>query len=323
MVEAFYINGIFERVLEEIRLSQDERPQEHHFLQPYYPLPYTRLRDSPPTIETPVTLYASITTDLHHVYYTAEIVNWEDKAAMSPQRKDEVDSRIKAAQPDEGGFNEEGRTPADKPSVNLLTIRNLEKLNRIFSVTELIKDSDAAPVRPRVQPGGFSYIRRREIDSFLTEADVNAAVGGVSASGQFDPVGVEDAREKVAASIVRRQGQPEFRGKLLVAYAGRCAITGYDSEQALEAAHIHPYKGPATNHIQNGLLLRADIHTLFDLGLIGINPDTYEVMIREELQNTEYRELQGKKVRLPEERELRPNADALREHWENPRQRRR
>ncbi len=41
----------------------------------------------------------------------------------------------------------------------------------------------------------------------------------------------------------------------------------------VEAAHIRPYRGEEDNHIENGLLLRADIHTLFDLDLLGINPD--------------------------------------------------
>ncbi len=319
MVEAFYINGVFESVLEEIRLSQVERPQEHHFLQPYYYLPYTRLRDSPPTIEAPVTLYASITSDLHHVLYTAEIVDWEDKTAISPQRKDEVDSRIKATQPNEGGFNEGGRTPADRPSVNLLTVRNLQKLDRIFSVTELIKDSDGTPVRPRVQPGGFSYVHRRVVVPFVTELDVGDASNVATESGQFDPRDIEDARDRVATSIARRRGQPEFRRKLLAVYQGRCAITGYDAEQALEAAHIHPYRGRHTNHVQNGILLRADIHTLFDLGLVGIEPDTGEVIIRPELNGTQYAQLAGRKARMPQDVDERPSAESLRMHWQHAR----
>ena len=48
------------------------------------------------------------------------------------------------------------------------------------------------------------------------------------------------------------------------AYGGRCAITGYDVEEALQAAHIVPYLGPQSNTVNNGLLLRADVHNLFD-----------------------------------------------------------
>ena len=227
-----------------------------------------------------------------------------------------MDKRIRDFQPKEVGFNEGGRTPADRPSVNLLTIRNLQKLGPPFSITELIKDSDGTPLKPRVQPGGFSYVRRRETTSFLTAADVATAIERADGSGQFDPQNVDDARERVAASIVRRQGQPEFRNQLLRAYGGRCAITGYDVEEALEAAHIYPYKGTETNHVQNGLLLRADIHTLFDLGLIGIHPDNSTVWISKRLKGTSYDKLDGGKALLPEKPLLQPDPDALRAHLE-------
>ncbi len=48
------------------------------------------------------------------------------------------------------------------------------------------------------------------------------------------------------------------------AYGGRCAVTNCDIEDVLEAAHISPYNGPSTDQVYNGLLLRTDIHTLFD-----------------------------------------------------------
>ncbi|WP_200883691.1 HNH endonuclease [Archangium violaceum] len=53
-----------------------------------------------------------------------------------------------------------------------------------------------------------------------------------------------------------------------VAYGGRCALTDCEEPRVLEAAHIFPYHGPQTNHVTNGLLLRADLHVLFDLGLL-------------------------------------------------------
>jgi len=47
----------------------------------------------------------------------------------------------------------------------------------------------------------------------------------------------------------------------------------------LEAAHIKPYRGKTDSHLENGLLLRADLHTLFDLNLIGVEPDTLTVRV--------------------------------------------
>jgi len=77
--------------------------------------------------------------------------------------------------------------------------------------------------------------------------------------GTFDPRNDKDARDRAAALIVRRQGQPEFRKKLLRAYNNRCAISGCDCPDTLEAAHIRPYKGKHTNHVKNGILLRSDL----------------------------------------------------------------
>ena len=88
----------------------------------------------------------------------------------------------------------------------------------------------------------------------------------------FNPSEMEDQRAKSIAEIVRRRGQAKFRKTLLEAYNSKCVVTGCDAAEALEAAHITPYLGEETNHPQNGLLLRADIHSLFDLGLLSVDP---------------------------------------------------
>src|SRR5262249_48430542 len=69
---------------------------------------------------------------------------------------------------------------------------------------------------------------------------------------------------KVKWAIHDRRGDEEFRAKLLAAYGGRCAITGCDAEAALEAAYIVGDAETGEQDVSNGLLLRADIHTLFD-----------------------------------------------------------
>ncbi len=137
---------------------------------------------------------------------------------------------------------------------------------------------------------------------------------------EFDPAIVEDELERKLSSIVPRPGQNKFREKLLKAYGEHCAITGYDAEKALQAAHIRPYKGRKTDRVDNGLLLRADIHNLFDAYLLGIDPDTGDVWISNELKDTKYAELEGKKAQVPEKPAHRPKADALRERWEKARE---
>lgn len=130
----------------------------------------------------------------------------------------------------------------------------------------------------------------------------------------FDPNNIIDGRERAIASIVRRRGQPKFRKILLEIYQGRCAITGTNAEHVLEAAHILPYKGEFTNHPTNGLLLRADLHTLFDLRLIAIDTTKMQVIISPALLDTSYRDIGGSSLHLPQRESDWPSKKALEIH---------
>lgn len=128
----------------------------------------------------------------------------------------------------------------------------------------------------------------------------------------FDPADQDDARRRTLAEIVRRQGQRAFRKELMANYGGACAITGCSVSWVLEAAHISPYRGPATNRADNGLLLRADLHTLFDLGLLTIEPSTLLVRVSQQIVDPDYRFLDGLKLRVSNSA---PSKAALEEHW--------
>ncbi len=134
------------------------------------------------------------------------------------------------------------------------------------------------------------------------------------AVGVFDPDNLPDARDRVVASIVRRRGQGAFRRALLGAYDRRCALTGCEVVDVLEAAHITPYRGIETNHPTNGLLLRSDVHTLFDLGLISIHPDTRRVVAAPVLRGTVYNRLARERLAAPNDRAFSPSRAALAEH---------
>lgn len=127
----------------------------------------------------------------------------------------------------------------------------------------------------------------------------------------FDPTDLEDARERISREITCRRGQRAFREALLRAYDGRCAITGCDVKDVLEAAHIVPYLGPLTNRTDNGLLLRADIHTLFDCGLITIDTRTRTVRVAARLLGTDYGRLDGMPLRSPAAMGDAPSGQAL------------
>lgn len=139
---------------------------------------------------------------------------------------------------------------------------------------------------------------------------------GLAKSGSFDPNSAEDGREPAMTSILLRRGQPKFREDLLSAYGGRCAITGCDVEAANDAARITSYKGANTNVVDNGLLLRADIHTLFDLGKIAVETKTMTAIIAPSLVGTHYGFLQGQPLTLPKNPALAPSRKALDSHRE-------
>lgn len=124
----------------------------------------------------------------------------------------------------------------------------------------------------------------------------------VDESGYFLPESVEDQRNRALRSIVQRRGQKEFRAALLEAYGGRCAMTGCAVTDVLEAAHIHRYMGKGTNIVSNGLLLRADVHTLFDLNLVGVDISTMRICISPSLGGSSYAELDGRLLAAPAER---------------------
>ena len=121
----------------------------------------------------------------------------------------------------------------------------------------------------------------------------------------------EDTRKAVLRSIKARRGQQAFRESLRHRYGDRCQISGCELLDVLEAAHIRPYRGDNDHNPANGLLLRSDLHTLFDLDLIGIEPDTFTVRVHPQA-NAEYGRHDGEKL-LCDGAE--PNREALSLRW--------
>lgn len=125
-----------------------------------------------------------------------------------------------------------------------------------------------------------------------------------------------DTRERALRMTHQREGQTVFRDALLTAYEGRCCITGLTIEQALEAAHISAYRGDASNHLQNGLLLRADLHRLFDRLMLSVDPASLTVRLAPTLrEHAEYGHLNGTPLNFGAS-SARPSGRALSAHWD-------
>jgi len=145
---------------------------------------------------------------------------------------------------------------------------------------------------------------------------LNNVASILSKLNEFNPTSTIDAREKVERSIVLRRGQKKFREALIILYEEKCAISGTSVKDALEAAHIQPYKGEDWNHPTNGILLRADLHTLFDLKMISIDPSNNKVVISKELENTYYAQYRDKKIFTVKDKNCLPNKQALKYHFD-------
>jgi len=130
-----------------------------------------------------------------------------------------------------------------------------------------------------------------------------------------------DARYGEPHLIRPRLGQGAFRLAVTDANNRECAITGGRVLPALEAAHIQSYSSGGEHEVSNGLLLRRDIHSVFDAGYLTFDEDLRVVVsdrVRTEFNNgNEYRRLQGQQLRPPSQFTLRPDLERLKWHREN------
>ena len=120
---------------------------------------------------------------------------------------------------------------------------------------------------------------------------------------------------KVFREVRQRLGQSEFRSSIMEAYSSTCAVTGCKVEAALEAAHIHGFADSLSNSVNNGVLLRADVHTLFDRNLLGFEPTTLTVRLASSLKNSSYGSHEGVDLQVPEDESLQPSVTELQAKW--------
>ena len=131
----------------------------------------------------------------------------------------------------------------------------------------------------------------------------------------------ESIRYGTPTIVTPRLGQGSFRIIVTDTYRRRCAVTQEKTLPALEAVHIKPFGDSGPPRVQNGVLVRADIHKLFDTGYATISPDyRFEVSrrIREEFENGgDYYAMHGKQLHLPVQEKLRPANEFITWHNDN------
>ena len=135
------------------------------------------------------------------------------------------------------------------------------------------------------------------------------------------PIEEPQPRYGEPVAVLPRLGQGSFRLIVTDSYERRCAFTNSPVLHMLEAAHIRPYSSGGTHAPSNGILLRQDLHTLFDRGYMTVTPNhqiEISSRIKEEFHNgKEYYALHGQNMRLPDYGDRRPSPDSLKWHNEN------
>lgn len=130
---------------------------------------------------------------------------------------------------------------------------------------------------------------------------------------------IYDVTKGDAILTIPRVGQQAFKAVIAENYHHRCAITGEKVRPVLEAAHILPVEAGGQHRIDNGLLLRSDVHTLFDRGYIGVdlkNRLRVSPALRAQFGNGDwFYAREGTEIALPDRREDRPNREFL--EWHN------
>ena len=116
----------------------------------------------------------------------------------------------------------------------------------------------------------------------------------------------------------QRLGQRAFQAVVLGAYERRCAVTGDKIRPVLQAAHIRPLPAGGEHRLDNGLLLRSDVHTLYDRGYLAVDPQHRLLVsprLRDEFGNGErFYANAGQRIALPSRRADRPNREFLEWH---------
>lgn len=160
-------------------------------------------------------------------------------------------------------------------------------------------------------------IRRNELEEFLLTKDPFNAIRPIDAarlpelldriSGRDVDIAFDINDQEVAiilgghteTIVRRRRGQREFRFHLLEQFGEVCAVSGGQPPQVLEAAHLYSYASRPEHERNGGLLLRRDVHSLFDANLLTVNPASLQVEIAPRLRSfSSYAPFEGRGLEI-------------------------
>jgi len=198
---AFFENGVYESVLEEIIEAQKQDKNIICYIQPYSTGTIQFLKNICPSKNNPIVFYISTTSNLSLVSYTAEIIGWEDKRELLATDTDRVKKLNEHIQKYQQGETDIYKYPDEtqtKECANLISIRNLRKLSIPFSVSMLTKVSDNIPLAStRSQAGGWSEVYQlADIENPIPVEEVTEEFEKAVTSSKYMSHGREERLEK-------------------------------------------------------------------------------------------------------------------------------
>jgi hypothetical protein len=182
----------------------------------------------------------------------------------------------------------------------------------LLSDSDIQELADSMPARWNQYHREDARVMLRHYRRYKENALLAEAQEGLKQAGSE-----REERERILRSIALRRGQKVFRDSLIQEFGCKCVITLTEDQETLEAAHIKPYANRGATGLANGLLLRSDIHTLFDLHLISIDPGSLNVFCGRRIRTSQtYVQYHGTPSLLSRMPILKTDLGALRDHFE-------
>ncbi|MFD4642823.1 HNH endonuclease [Lentzea sp. NPDC058436] len=176
----------------------------------------------------------------------------------------------------------------------------------VISVAEMERVTNNSARQNAIRPLDLAAVQE-----LLNAAEVpDPPVSGATSNAPAKPI----AAGKTKQLVTVRKGQDQFRKALFERYGLVCLITGPNPQEALHAAHLRAFAKHGRHVAEEGALLRADIHQLFDAGMIAVDPETLTVVVDPRLRvYRAYAALAGRPLQVPEDKT--PLRDALSDHF--------
>jgi 5-methylcytosine-specific restriction endonuclease McrA len=279
MERALFLNGIFKDVLDEIVLAQRNKPDLVCFLQPYSSEKIRLLNERQFSTGDSIPLYVSTTDDLGRVSYTADIVGWEDKRSIAPDRLRNLNAHIQQYQP-----NEQEIYPLvnGKPCTNLISVINVIRIPAPFSVANLIKVSDGSTLKQRTRAGGWSYVINLP-DYSLIKEQMELELERDIQNSKDDSADIRRTRlamadklpEQVQTISVTYKRNPDVIVEVMIRANGKCERCGRDAPfrrikdntPYLEVHHWKPLSEQGEDTVENAGALCPNCHREMHFGI--------------------------------------------------------